>query len=77
MEYTDDSSKISFYSQIQKSLCNLKPNSSDEEINILIQQIPKESFNNNEDLMVICQLFAYYPRNGSKRIRRNVFKLFS
>lgn len=77
MEYIlSEASKISFYAHIQKELCALSPNANDEEINILIDQIPENYLNQKENLMIICQLFAYYPRNSPKKVRRNVFKLF-
>lgn len=73
----NDALKIKFYAQLQKDLCNLKPNSSEEEITtLIINQIPETTFQHKDELMIICQLFAYYPRNNSKSVRRNAFKLF-
>ena len=71
-----DEARISAYSKIQTSIYNLKPNSSDEEINKIINQIPPEYLNKKRDLMMICKIFAYYARCSSISNKRNSFLLF-
>ena len=71
-----DTSKIAIYAQIQKALCELECNSEDEAINILIKNIPQSFLHQKEDLMVICQLFAYYARFCETSKKRNSIKLF-
>ena len=68
--------KIKIYANIQKLLNNLKPNSPDKDITNLINQIPPDYLNQKEELMMICQLFAYYARNSLITIKGNAIKLF-
>ena len=70
-----DESKINIYAKIQDSLCELLPNSSDESIDEIINQIPQNYLTQKEDLMMICQLFAYYSRNFTQNIKGNAIKL--
>ena len=72
----NDLEKIKIFSQVQKSLCDLRPNSEDAEIEKIINLIPEIYFDQKEDLMIICRLFAFYNRCGSRRIRGNGIKLF-
>ena len=71
-----DESKINIYAKIQDSLCELLPNSSDESIDEIINQIPQNYLTQKEDLMMICQLFAYIARNNCQTKKGNAIKLF-
>ena len=72
----NDKTKVMQYAEIQNKLCNLTGNSSDEEIDNFIKEIPQQFLDQKEDLMIICRLFAFYNRCGSRRIRGNGIKLF-
>lgn len=67
---------IKTYAQIQKNLINLRPRSSEDEINFIINQIPPAFLTNRRELMMICQIFAYYARNLNKTQKGNAFRLF-
>lgn len=70
-----DEGKVRFYAQIQENLCNLSEDSSDEDIDKLINQIPAEYLTQKGDLMKICELFASYARFHSLKSKRSTFKL--
>lgn len=70
-----DEEKISIYAKIQNILCDLEPNSPDESIDNVINQVPPEFLNQKDDLMVICQLIAYYSRTQNSLKKVNAIKL--
>lgn len=74
--FFNDTTKIKFFSQIQNDLSSLPSNSKDEQINEIIEKIPNNFLNNKDDLMMICQLFAYNSRAVSNTNKRNSIKLF-
>lgn len=76
MNFFEDEKKLELFEQIQMNLCSLELNTSDFQINKLIEQIPEELLNQKEDLMIICELFAIYARSHSQTKKRNIFKLF-
>ena len=67
--------RIKSYAKIQALLIDLKPNSSDEEISSVIEQIPPEFLTQKEDLMIICELFANYARNYIITTKGNIIKI--
>lgn len=71
-----DEAKIKIFAQIQENLLGLQPNSSEEEIDNLISQIPQNILQSKDDLMTVCQLFSHYGNYISHLIRGNVIKLF-
>ncbi|KAK8834922.1 hypothetical protein M9Y10_030452 [Tritrichomonas musculus] len=71
-----DDVKIKKYAQIQKELCDLKPIASDEDIEKIIKLIPPEYLNQKDELMLICQMFAYIARCQPTPKKGNSFKLF-
>ena len=71
-----DDSKIKLFAQIQDCLALLESNSKDEPIDLIIQQIPKSYLDQQDDLMIICTIFAYYGRNNIKNRIGNTVKLF-
>ena len=68
--------KLSLYAKIQRSLCNLKSDSSNLEIDQFINQIPKNFLSQKDDLMIICQLFAFFSLFHSVKMKSLVIKLF-
>ena len=77
MQYIfDDDGKMKLLEEIQKKLNALNPNTTDEKIRELINQIPQSMLTQKEDLMMICELFAIYSRNNDYTNKRNSFKLF-
>ncbi|KAK8838653.1 hypothetical protein M9Y10_032689 [Tritrichomonas musculus] len=66
---------LKLYVRIQKNLLDLEPNSSDESILQVINQIPDNILKNKDDLMTICSLFSYYG-SISFQTFRNCIKLF-
>lgn len=72
----NDKTKVMQYAEIQNKLCNLTGNSSDEEIDNFIKEIPQQFLDQKEDLMIISQLIAYYGRNNLSINKRLVIKLF-
>ena len=74
--FSDNIDKIEQFETIQNNLISLEPNTNDEEIKKVIDQIPKEYLNQKEDLMMICELFAIYARVKNRTKKRNAFKLF-
>lgn len=52
-----DLTKVKFFSKIQRILCELEPNCKEEEIDKIINQIPKSYLSQKEDLLVICRTF--------------------
>ena len=72
-----DEAKIKLYAKIQKNLCDLYNNPSNEGINNLINQIPSNILDHKDDLMVICELFALFGRFFPIKNKKNVFKLFN
>ena len=71
-----DTTKIKKYIQIQNELCDLNSNANPEEIDKIINLIPPEYLNQTDELMVICQMFAYYARCHETSKKGNTFKLF-
>ena len=71
-----NSTKIKIFSRIQTSLYNLPPKCKEEEIDKIIDLIPKSYLKQKEDLLVICRLFAYYNRNNIRNVEGNGIKLF-
>lgn len=67
---------INEYAEIQRKLLDLKPNSSDQDIQEFINQIPQNLLTQKDSLMMICQLFAHYAKYTSPLIRGNAIKLF-
>lgn len=70
-----DSMKIKIFALIQERLIVLDPNSTEEDIDIFLNQIPKNYLNQKDDLMTICQLIAYSIRNIVQP-RKNIIKIF-
>lgn len=68
--------KLSSYAKIQRSLCELKPDSNDSDIDQLISQIPKNFLKQKDDLKVICELFAHFSFFCSVKKKRIAIKLF-
>ncbi|KAK8895281.1 hypothetical protein M9Y10_023726 [Tritrichomonas musculus] len=68
--------KIKLLAQIQKSLCDLEPNATDESIDEIISKIPTIYFTEKDNLMIICELFAIYTRNKFKSTKNNSIRLF-
>lgn len=71
-----DEDKIKTFAKIQESLSNLETNSGNDEIDLVINQIPKTYLEQKDDLMVICSIFAFYSRNNHKTMQGNTIKLF-
>ena len=71
-----DTTTINAFKQIQYDLLDLSSNSKDEEISSLISKIPPNIINNEDNLMVVCRLFAYYARDNVFRNVGNAVKLF-
>lgn len=71
-----DEAKIKIYSQLQNALNELEPNSKEECINNIISLIPKAFLSQKDDLMAICQLFAYYSRIVPAKKKGNAMRLF-
>lgn len=72
----NDTQKIKLISQIEKDLCDLRPNANEDEINNIINQIPPQYLTQKDDLMMVCQTFAYYARNNFQTNKGNSIKLF-
>lgn len=66
---------IKLYSQIQKRICLLEPNSDDESIDEIFQLLPSNFFDEKENLIMICRSFGMLGRYRRK-IGRVVIKLF-
>ena len=62
----NNKTKTDIFKQIQYDLLELQENADDEEINNIFEKIPPDFLNNKDDLMIICQLFAYYSRNNCR-----------
>lgn len=71
-----DEDKLKIFVRIQEAINNLKPNSREDEIDQIIKIIPNKYLNQKDELMTICQLFAYYARFKSITQKGNAIKLF-
>ena len=71
----NNKTKTDIFKQIQYDLLELQENADDEEINNIFEKIPPDFLNNKDDIMIICQLFAYYSRNNCRTKKGNVIKL--
>lgn len=71
-----DEAKLKIFVQIQQALNDLQPKSSDKEINKIISIIPEKYLKQKDELMTICQLFAYYARFQPASMKGNAIKLF-
>ena len=72
----NDSATIKIYAAVQKKLCELEPNASEDEISKVIDLIPPNFLNQKEELMKICQLFSYIARNDRITKKGDTIKLF-
>ena len=74
-DFFKDESKLKLYSRIQKKLCLLKANSSDDEINEIFQIIPPTFFDEKSNLIMLCQFFGMIGRYR-RQMGRISIKLF-
>ncbi|KAK8841673.1 hypothetical protein M9Y10_026613 [Tritrichomonas musculus] len=70
-----DETKIKVFAQVQKNLHLLGDNADDYELDNLINQIPENFLNQKEDLMMICQIIAYYARSSHTSMKKNAIKI--
>ena len=74
--FLSEDAKINSFAKIQLNLLNLKNDSSQEEINKLIDQIPLSIRIRKDYLRVVCRLIAYYSLISDISKKRNTIILF-
>lgn len=62
MDSIFNKSKVNLYAKIQRNLSLLKPNSTEEEIDSIFQQIPPSFYEEKENLIMICQFLGMIGR---------------
>lgn len=61
-KFADYQSTLELYAEIQKHVYSLRSKSTDEEVDKLFKMIPPNFYDEKDNLIMLCQLFAMNGR---------------